>query len=175
MPKLKGLSAKQTLFIQEYLVDLNATEAALRAGYSAKSAKVIGTENLSKPAIAAAIEAAMLNRIERIELTQDLVLQELAAVAFANISDVAEWKGDEVAVFASETRSKKVLAGVAGVTATQNGVTVRMHDKQAALVVLGKHLGMFREKVDLEVRDGAEIVSRLFGKLDEYAARGEGD
>lgn len=171
MPKLKGLSAKQALFVQEYLVDLNATEAALRAGYSAKSAKAIGAENLTKPIIADAVNAAMASRAKRIEVSQDAVLQELGAIAFGNIADVAEWAPGKVTVLDSGSRSRAVLAAVAQVSETANGVTLRMHDKQAALVNLGKHLGMFREKVELEVRDGATIVNRLFDRLDELAER----
>lgn len=170
---MKGgkLSAKQALFVEEYLVDLNATEAALRAGYSAKSAKQIGTENLSKPAVAAAIEKRTKDRVERIELSQDLVVQELAKIAFANISDVASWDGAQVAVKDSESLSKTALSAVSSVAAGQYGVTLRMHDKRAALVDLGKHLGMFKEKVELEVRDGADVVKTLFDRLDEYAER----
>lgn len=176
MPKLKGLSAKQAFFVQEYLVDLNATEAALRAGYSAKSAKAIGAENLTKPAIADAVEEAMAIRVKRIEVSQDAVLQELGAIAFGNIADVAEWTPGKVTVLDSGSRSRTVLSAVAQVSETTNGVTLRMHDKQAALVNLGKHLGMFREKVELEVRDGAAIVDRLFNRLDELAERDdEGD
>ena len=175
MPKLKGgkLSAKQRLFVEEYLVDLNATEAALRAGYSKKSAKQIGTENLAKPAVAAEIEKALKKRVERIEVSQDAVIQELAGIAFANIFDVAQWDGQSVNVFDSGSLPKSVLSAVSQVSATAHGVTLRMHDKHAALVTIGKHLGMFAEKVNFEIRDGADIVDRLFGRLDEYAAREE--
>jgi len=174
VPKIKGLSPKQKTFVAEYLVDLNATEAALRAGYSKKSAASIGQENLQKPAIAEAVEKALADRVERIEITQDAVVQELACIAFGNISDVAEWEGEHVKVLSSSTRSKRVLAAVAGVSETQHGLTVRMHDKQAALLNLGKHLGMFREKVELEVRDGASVLDKLFNRLDDYATRAEG-
>ena len=173
MPKLKGgkLSAKQVAFIEHYLVSLNATEAALKAGYSKKTAQAIGSENLKKPLVALAIEKAMADRAAKIEVSQDAVVQELAAIAFSNIADVAEWDGNKVTVLDSHSRSKTVLSAIAQVSATQHGVTLRMHDKQAALVNLGKHLGMFRERPILEVRDGSEILNRLFGKLDEYAER----
>jgi phage terminase small subunit len=173
VPKIHGLSVKQKLFVQEYLVDLNATEAALRAGYSPKSASAIGKENLQNPPIAKAIDAAIKNRVEKIEVSQEAVVQELANIAFANVEDVAEWDGEKVTVLDSKTRSKTVLSAVSQVSNTPNGVTLRMHDKQAALVNLGKHLGMFRERQILEVRDGTEIVNRLFDRLDEYAERVE--
>ena len=77
------MTAKQERFVQEYLVDLNATQAALRAGYSEKTARSIGAENLSKPDIEKAIADALEARRLRTEITQDRVLEELAAIAFA--------------------------------------------------------------------------------------------
>jgi phage terminase small subunit len=71
------LTPKQAAFVQHYLTDLNATQAAIRAGYSAKTAQQMGAENLSKPVIAAAISGAMKARAERIELTQDDVVRGL--------------------------------------------------------------------------------------------------
>ena len=73
----KGPTPKQLRFIEEYLIDLNATQAAIRAGYSKKTAKDIGCENLAKPNIAAAIQAGMDKRSERTEITQDYVLNTI--------------------------------------------------------------------------------------------------
>lgn len=171
MPKIAGLSAKQKLFVEEYLIDLNATEAALRAGYSKRSAGAIGAENLKKPQIAEAIDAAIAKRVEQIEITQDAVVQELALIAFSNIANIASWGPKGVVVRESEKLPDAVLSAVAQLSETATGVTLRMHDKLAALTNLGRHLGMFREKVDIEVRDGAEIVNRLFARLDDYAGR----
>ena len=72
-----SLTAKQTLFIQEYLVDLNATRAAIRSGYCKNSARAIGAENLTKPYIANAIQKAMDDRSERVVITQDSVLHNI--------------------------------------------------------------------------------------------------
>lgn len=69
------MTPKQEGFVREYLVDLNATQAAMRAGYSKRTAHVIGHENLSKPEIAAAIETAMNERAKRTEITADYVLE----------------------------------------------------------------------------------------------------
>ena len=101
-------------------------------------------------------------------------MPKLAAIAFANIADIAEWNGGSVKVLDSATRPKTALAAVAQVSETAHGITVRMHDKRAALVDLGKHLGMFREKVDLEVRDGTPVLEWLNERLDAYAQRHEG-
>src|ERR1035437_3654608 len=81
-----GLTAKQDRFVQEFLVDLNATQAAIRAGYSPKTARVMAAENLTKPDIARAIEAAMVARADRLRITQDRALDELSTLAFSDIS-----------------------------------------------------------------------------------------
>lgn len=74
------LTPKQVRFIEEYLVDLNATQAAIRAGYSARTANRIGPENLSKPVIAEAIQIAQLARSERTQITVDKVLEDIELI-----------------------------------------------------------------------------------------------
>ena len=74
------LTPKQARFIEEYLVDLNATQAAIRAGYSARTANRIGPENLSKPVIAEAIQIAQLARSERTQITVDKVLEDIELI-----------------------------------------------------------------------------------------------
>ena len=83
-----SMTAKQQTFVQEYLVDLNATQAAIRAGYSPKTAHVIGPENLGKPIIAEAVVAAMEERAERTGITQDQVVTEIARMAFYEIPEM---------------------------------------------------------------------------------------
>jgi phage terminase small subunit len=81
------LTLKQERFVQEYLIGANAAQAAIRAGYSAKTARVIGAQNLSKLNVSRAIEKAQTKRAERCELTADLVIDELRKIAFANMAD----------------------------------------------------------------------------------------
>ena len=83
----KRLTGKQQNFVNEYLIDLNATAAAKRAGYSGKSAHDIGWENLRKPEVAAEIAKRRQRMIEKLEITQEMVVQELAKLAFSNIGD----------------------------------------------------------------------------------------
>ena len=91
-PKPKSpLTPKQERFVQEYLIDLNATKAAERAGYSKKTARVIGGENLSKPAIAAAIHAAQGQRARSNAITAQRVLDELAMIAFSDLGELLEF------------------------------------------------------------------------------------
>jgi phage terminase small subunit len=74
MTAMKRLTMKQELFVQNYMIDLNATQAAIRAGYSEKTARKIGSENLSKPDISAAIQLAAIERIDRTRIDADYVL-----------------------------------------------------------------------------------------------------
>ena len=81
------MTLKQERFVQEYLIEPNAAQAAIRAGYSAKTAREIGHENLTKVDIAAAIEKARAKRAERCEVTADWVIDELRKLACANMAD----------------------------------------------------------------------------------------
>lgn len=84
------LTEKQKRFVEEYLVDLNATQAAIRAGYKPKSAYSIGQENLRKPEIQNALQAAIRQRSRRTEITADMVLSELGKVAFHDAADYTD-------------------------------------------------------------------------------------
>lgn len=121
------LTPKQERFIAEYLVDLNATQAAIRAGYKPKAAYASGAENLKKPQIQEALTKAMKKREERTEITADMVLKELKAIAL-----------DEAADY--------------------NDSRLRYSNKLKALELLGKHLGMFTEKVSVEMPEGGIVM-----------------
>ena len=110
------LTAKQERFCIEYIIDLNATQAAIRAGYSVKTANRIASENLSKPDIQKKIQKLQQDRATRTEITQDRVLKELAGIGFAPI-----------------TKGK-----------------IKAADKTKALELLGRHLGMFTDKLQIE-------------------------
>lgn len=86
------MTKKQKRFIEEYLIDLNATQAAIRAGYSPDTAKSIGSENLTKPDIKAQIARAMAERSRRTGVNADRVIMELAKIAFVNANDVIDPK-----------------------------------------------------------------------------------
>jgi len=220
---MADLTPKQALFVQEYLVDLNATQAAIRAGYSETTAHSIGHENLSKPEIVAAIAAAQEERSKRTEITQDMVLRRFWSIATANANDLieyrrcncrycwgagfrfqetqgeqdrrrAQWEKDRRAAagksneadfvefnemggvgyhafrepnpdciecfgqgvgqeFVKDTRDLPADAAVlyAGVKVTREGLEVKMHDQANALLQVGRHLGMFTDKADLNL------------------------
>ncbi len=85
-----SLTAKQKMFVQEYLVDLNATQAAIRAGYSQKNADKIGSELLGKTRVSAAIQEAMRKRSKRVEINQDYVIEKLLEITEKQASDMPE-------------------------------------------------------------------------------------
>ena len=86
------LEPRQERFVQEYLIDLNATQAAIRAGYSEKSARQMGTENLSKPSIQAAISKAQAERAERTGIAADKALREAWSIATADARELVQVK-----------------------------------------------------------------------------------
>ena len=160
------LTAKQARFVEEYLVDLNATQAAIRAGYSKRTASETGYENLNKPQISDAISKAKLARSERTEITQDMVLREFAKIGFSDIRKAVAWGsvpefGDDgervypVQLMASESMDDDTAAAVSEVSLTAQGVKIKMYDKKSALDSIAKHLGMFTDVVDHKSSDGS--------------------
>lgn len=173
------LTPKQQRFVDEYLIDLNATQAAIRAGYSAKSAQVIGAENLLKPMIQSAIQDVISKRSERTEITQDAVLKELAKLGFANMMDYMsiDKNGDPFVDFSALTRDQAAAISEVVIEEYKEGggddarevkrVKFKLMDKRAALVDIGKHLGMFVErkeiKADIDVKSG---LGHFYGQTD---------
>lgn len=156
------MTDKQERFCEEYLVDLNATQAAIRAGYSPQTASDIGSENLRKPQIRARIDRALAVQSKRTGVTADRVVRELAKVAFANSQDVVNY--DDATVKADAARDD--TAAIASVrvktipTKDGDGVEreVKMHDKLKALELLGRRLGLFTDNVNLSGEGVVQIV-----------------
>ena len=140
------MTKKQKRFVEEYLIDLNATQAAIRAGYSPATAKEIGCENLTKPNISEAIAKAMAERSRRTGVNQDRVLQELAKIAFAKITDAVDLKTATV----REDASEDDLACIQSIKIKKPEREIKMYDKRSALVDLGKHLGLFNSDKEQE-------------------------
>lgn len=144
------MTKKQKRFVEEYLIDLNATQAAIRAGYSPETAGAIGAENLKKPDIKSRIDKAMAERSRRTGVSADRVLLELAKIAFVNAADVIDAETATVV----ENASRDDTAAIQSVkvkTFGEDGLEreIKMADKLKALELLGKHLGMFKDKVEL--------------------------
>ena len=167
------MTKNQKRFVDEYLIDLNATQAAIRAGYSPETAGSIGSENLKKPEIRACIEKAMAERSKRTGINQDRIIMELAKIGLLNPKDLVDF--DEATV--KEGASAEDLAAIASVrvkrfpTKDGEGIEreIKMHDKTKALELLGKHFGMFKDKVEVS---GLEDEKK---KLDDILQQMRGD
>ena len=144
------MTKKQKRFVEEYLIDLNATQAAIRAGYSPDSAADIGSENLRKPDIRARIDKAMADRSKRTGVSADRVVLELAKIAFVNAMDVIDQKTATVREDASADDTAAIQS-VKVKTFGEDGLEreIKMADKLKALELLGKHLGMFKDKMEI--------------------------
>lgn len=171
------LTAKQIRFVDEYMVDFNATQAAIRAGYSKKTAAFIGAENLKKPKIAEEIARRQKDLQRRTEVTQDRVVKELARVAFADATDYAcvetlTYENEDGTVSPiqvvspkdTDTLSDDQRAAIASIKQGANGVEVKLCDKIKALELLGRHIGMFSDKLSLSGADGGPLTFRWEGK-----------
>lgn len=144
------MTEKQKKFVEEYLIDLNATRAAIRAGYSPKTANEQGCQNLAKLSIKNAIAEAMAERSRRTGINQERVLTELAKMAFVNIDDVVDFDNGTI----KENASKEDLACIQSIKIKPGEYgterEVKLYDKRANLELIGKHLGMFKDKVEIE-------------------------
>lgn len=189
------MTAKQQRFCDEYLIDLNATQAAIRAGYSEKTARKIGQENLTKPDIQEYIQKRKADRVERTEVTQDMVLRELAIIAFSNAADYAkviekeltqEIEGSEIPVLDAEgnpvkyktvepiltddltEEQKKALAVI---KKGRDGFEVKPYDKLRALEMLGRHLGMWDKKSEKDIEEQIARIEKT--KAETARIKGE--
>lgn len=147
------MTNKQKRFCDEYLIDLNATQAAIRAGYSVDSAGTIGSENMQKPNIRARIGKALAERSRRTGINADLVIVELARIGRVNAANVINMNDATVKETAAEDDTAAIASVKVKIIPTEDGDIVerevKLHDKNKALELLGKHLGMFKDKVEL--------------------------
>ena len=149
------MTNKQKRFADEYLIDCNATQAAIRAGYKrSEYTDTNANKLLENTSVAEAIEKAMAERSKRTGINQDRVVEELAKLAFVNAADVIDVntatvlkdaKPEDLACIQS-VKVKKTTKGKDTIEERE----VRFYDKKDSLVQLGKHLGMFKDKLELE-------------------------
>ena len=159
MPKLTD---KQKEFVRQYLVDLNATQAAIRAGYSVKTAYRQGADLLQKTSIREAIEKAQAKRARRVEVTQDYVLSNLVEVVERTMqrAPVTDRKGEQV----TDEEGRAVW-------------TFDAKGANRALELLGKHLGIFADRVRAEVSgpDGGPVASEIVVRFVEPGGEQSGE
>ena len=149
------LTEKQQRFVDEYFIDLNATQAAIRAGYSVKTADKQGWQLLEKTRVAEAISEKMAERSRRTGVNQDRVVMELAKIAFVNAADVIDSDDATIKAGATADDTAAIQSVKVKVIPTKEGEGVereiRLNDKLKALELLGKHLGMWNDKLDVNL------------------------
>ena len=152
-----ALTDKQKLFVHEYLVDLNATQAAIRAGYSEETSGSIGHENLKKPEIRDAIQLKMDERSRSVEITAEMVLETIYKIANVDIGDAYDEKGNLLPIKDIPEDVRKCISSIKvfeefvgfGKDRIHTGDVreVRFWDKTKSLELLGRHLKLFTDKV----------------------------
>lgn len=147
------MTDKQKRFVEEYLIDLNATQAAIRAGYSPKTANEQGNRLLTNVSVQTELNKQMAKRSKRTGVTQDRVVRELAKIAFLDMTQVVDSYGrirndatpeDRACI---ESIKYKSSSGDQGESVERE---VKVASKLKALELLGKHLGMYSDKLNIE-------------------------
>ena len=165
------MTEKQKIFADEYLIDLNATRA-YKVAYPKvkkdKTAAQAGSRMLRNVKVERYIQERMQARQERTEITQDRVLEELAAIAFARTTDYAEVKDGRVLLKNTENLNEQQIRAIAGIKDGKYGIEIKLNDKEKALELLGRHLGMFKDKVEVsgledEKKKLADLLQQLRG------------
>lgn len=164
------LTEKQKRFVEEYLIDMNGARAAREAGYSESAARETASRLLKTPEVAQAVRKARESLSERTEITQDWVLQRWAAIADVDkraffddagrLRPVSEW-----------TREMALAVDGLDVTETEGEIAVKisklkLSSSKAALDSIARHLGMFKDKVEVSVDETlAERIARAKARL----------
>jgi phage terminase small subunit len=185
--KKKSLTKKEGFFVLEYLVDLNATEAAKRAGYAAKSAASIGSELLQKPHIAAAVKEATDKRSAKLGITADFVLAGFHNIANVDIANAYDENGKLLPIHKIPVEVRKAIAGAKitnktreveilkdqkgnpekQITTTSELSELKFWNKVDALKAVGEHLQMFIKKIELS----GKVEIDYAGKIAKARAR----
>lgn len=160
-----ALTAKQQRFVAEYLVDLNATQAAVRAGYSAKGAKDQAWQNMQNPEITAAIKAAMEARNKRTQVDADYVLQRLTEIDEMDLAAIHGEDGKLLPIRQWPLIWRQMVKEV-----DMKSGKVKFHDKLRALELIGKHVNVnaFRDQVAVDV---SLTLSERMAKASERASK----
>jgi phage terminase small subunit len=153
------VTPKREKFCQEYLIDLNATQAAIRAGYSKKTASSMGEQLLRFLEVQNRISQLQRKRIERTEVTADHVINALARIA--NIDPRRMYDEDGQLIPANKLPDDIAMA-VAGIEhGDKGGIKIKLNDRLKALELLGRHLAMFTDKVEASVKASGNVTIYL--------------
>ena len=163
-----ALTEKQKRFVSEYLVDLNATQAAIRSGYAASAARTLGSRHLSNPEVAESIRAGQAAAAASIGVTAERIVREYALLGFANMADYLTEAGSERALdFSKLTRDQAAaicemtvetyVEGKGEAAETVKRTKFKLADKKGSLDSLARHLGMFTDKSEVRVLDPLRV------------------
>lgn len=167
------MTKKQKIFADEYLIDLNATRAYRVAYPSVKrdeTAAAAAARMLRNVKVQEYISERMQERQQRTEVTQDMVVKELAAIAFSRATDYAAVKGGTVCIKDTDALTEDQIRAIAGIKEGANGIEVKLNDKEKALELLGRHLGMWNDKLDINapaLDDSLKEMEDYFERLKE--------
>lgn len=149
-----SLTGKERLFIEEYLIDMNPAQAYVRAGFPKTKARQKALALLKETRVQKQLEESMSKRMERLQITQDRVVEEYARIAFSNIGDYVDWNGGAITVKAKHRIDTTKLSAIQqiqeNVNPTGTNISLKLYDKKAALDSLARHMGMFNDKVTVE-------------------------
>ncbi|OOY20873.1 hypothetical protein BMI86_10225 [Thioclava sp. DLFJ5-1] len=172
------LTPKQAAFCAEYIIDLDATKAAIRAGYSERTAGQQGYNLLQREDVKADVQRLMTERAERTKVTADEVINELAAIMRAKVSDTLSWGTRPVTLkvgiapidlpyvdaIDSADLSPETLAAVSEVSLSDKGAfKIKMHDKVAAIDKLMRHLGLYERDNEQKADALSELIAAAQG------------
>lgn len=196
VPETPVLTDKQAIFVEEYLIDFNATRAAMASGYSKDTAYSIGSENLRKPEVQSAIQDRTKSKMSSLGITQQRVLLEYLKIAFADITNYVEFGHREAPVIGmdgpvrdangevmKETVAYVTIKDSSNVDGTlihevkqsRDGVSVKLHDKLKALEALSKYLDLLpdhhkrlieQEKLKMEHEEQLLRIEKMKAEID---------
>lgn len=160
-----ALTPKQNAFVAEYLKDLNATEAAIRAGYSKKTAHSAGPRLLANVEVKQAVDEALARRAARVEVKSDDVLRELLRLAMVDVGEAFDTDGKLRALHEMPADVRRAISAVEVTTSADDDgelsrlTKVKFWDKKGSLDSLMRHLGLFKDKVEHDI--GEKTLERL--------------
>jgi len=184
------ITDKMRQFVDEYLIDLNGTQAAIRAGYSESTAQEQSSQLLARPDIRALIEQAQKDRVDRVQINQDTTVNELKTIAFSDVADFVIVKEGGVIeqrpfneLKKEQTRCVKKIKQTVRTAQSSDGAVIHqtavleleLYDKVKSLELLGRHLGIFNDRLTLDEALPLQIVFEVAPQVaDVIVTRGQG-
>lgn len=165
------LTEKQKRFADEYLIDLNATQAAIRAGYSPRSAAEQASRLLKNAKVRAYIDERMAELSRRTGVNQERILRELARIAFVNAPELINMEDATIREDATIDDMAAIASVRVKIIPTENGQgierEIRLADKIRALDLLGKRFAMWTERQQIDANFGVQIIDDVGGTDEE--------